>query len=166
MDLVILVSFDGQIDEVRFRQLTNPRSADTGLRYARLLKRYLRSTVDSQTCFGASEVGRFVEKLVREGAGFRTPQAFLYALDFYAVIFGFPFKKEDFLRWKWMADDYSRTAPAEEPSSFCGRALHALLGASGACGGPSGGPQDHSREAPTVRAGLTTSTDPCKGPGY
>lgn len=69
-------------------------------------------------CFSASEVGKFIETLVREGAGFRTPQAFLYALDFYAVIFGFAFKKEDCLRWKRMSDDYSKSAPPKSQAPF------------------------------------------------
>ena len=117
MDLVELVTFDAQVDEVRFLQLTEPRSPDTGLRYARLLMRYLDfvKKVEPQPAkgaiFTALPVGSFIESLISSGAGYRTPQAFLYSLEYFAVLFGYESPKLQMRRWKRAADDYAKRAP-------------------------------------------------------
>ena len=72
MDLIGLVSKPDNpgIDERRFRQLTDPRSPDTGIRYANLMRRFLdflgevENSDRSETDGGAispDNVGRFVE---------------------------------------------------------------------------------------------------------
>lgn len=84
MELVDLVYYDGQIDETRFNQLTDPRSPDTGLRYARLLRRFMTFVSegkvggDKTQVISPGSIGGFVEHLISLKCGFKTPQALIY----------------------------------------------------------------------------------------
>ena len=126
MDLVDLVYHDSSpsnVDESKFQVYTDPRSPDTGLRYGRLLRRYLAWIGDSQEkdeVFSNEPIGGFLQSLISEKAGMRTPQAFLYTLEFFSVIFGFQVDKSGFRRWRKMADDYARSAPPSSPAPFMG----------------------------------------------
>ena len=122
MDLIGLVSKPDNpgIDERRFRQLTDPRSPDTGIRHANLMRRFLdflgevENSDRPETDGGAispDNVGRFVEHFIATGAGYRTPQSFLYSLEYFAVLFGYETPKIQFRRWKKLADDYADKAP-------------------------------------------------------
>lgn len=87
MDLVALVTTaEGELDPTKFTYYTDPRSPDTGLRYARLLRRYLASVglVQGDEVFASEKVGNFISQLIETRAGSRTPQAMLYTLEFLA----------------------------------------------------------------------------------
>ena len=113
LELVNLVFDEGAINGERLTHYTDPRSPDTGLRYGRLLKRYLGFFEDSkgEDCFSSANVGLFIEHLTRNNAGKRTPQAFLYTLEFFSVNFGFSYDRDGLRRWRRIADDYSKKAP-------------------------------------------------------
>eukprot|EP00435_Cladocopium_sp_Y103_P034639 s1626_g9.t1 len=120
MDLIPLVSKGDppEIDEDRFKQLTDPRSPDTGIRYVNLMKRFLEflrakksETEKSGDLLAPESVGAFVEHLISSCSGYRTPQAFLYSLEYFSVLFGFQTPKIQFRRWKRLADDYADKAP-------------------------------------------------------
>ena len=124
MDLVGLVftEKDAGVDEDKFKSYTDPRSPDTGLRYARLLRRFLNFCGESKKAdvFSSKSIGGFIEELITTGAGSRTPQAVLYMLEFFSVIFGFKYERGRVRRWKKMADDYARNAPPRKPAPFLG----------------------------------------------
>eukprot|EP00435_Cladocopium_sp_Y103_P057110 s1830_g19.t1 len=120
MDLVGLVSKPDNpgIDERRFRQLTDPRSPDTGIRYANLMRRFLDFLSEEkfdpesgEEAISPENVGKIIEHLTASGVGFRTPQSFLYGLDYFSVLFGYQPPKIQFRRWKKLADDYAAKAP-------------------------------------------------------
>ena len=123
MDIVYLVYFDEQLDEARFARLTDPRSPTTGLRYARLLKRFL-DWVSTQGRYNeikpmtAEYLGKFVEYLVEQSSGFNTPKSFLFALEYYSVLFGFVTPKIELRRWKKIAEDYQSRAPERKPAAY------------------------------------------------
>eukprot|EP00435_Cladocopium_sp_Y103_P012655 s309_g3.t1 len=60
---------------------------------------------------GPELIGKFVEHLIDQRCGFKTPQAFLYSLEYFSVIFGYDLPRISVRRWKRMADDYSAKAP-------------------------------------------------------
>ena len=121
MDMVELVFYDGQLDEARFGLLTDPRSPSTGLRYARLLKRFLL-WVSSQGKYGelkpitAAYLGGFVELLISTNTGHNTPRSFLFALEYFSVLFGYVTPKIELRRWKKMGDGYAANAPPRQPA--------------------------------------------------
>ena len=123
MDLSDLVFFDGQVDESRFARLTDPRSPTTGLRYARLMKRFL-DWVSLQGKYSeiqpitANYLGRFVEYLIEQSTGFHTPKSFLFALEYYSVLFGFTTPKIELRRWRKIAEDYQVRAPPRKPAPY------------------------------------------------
>ena len=123
IDLIYCESEPSSLDEAKFQVYTDPRSPDTGIRYGRLLRRYLAWIGDSTEkteVFESDPIGGFLQSLISEKAGMRTPQAFLYALEFFSVIFGFQMNKAGFRRWRKMADDYARSAPPSSPAPFMG----------------------------------------------
>ena len=118
LELVELVSEAGVINDARLAHYTDPRSPDTGLRYGRLLKRFLlfAEGQKGEDCFSSANIGSFVEHLIESNAGMRTPQAFLYTLEFFSVVFGFGFERNSLRRWKRPADDYAKKAPPRSPA--------------------------------------------------
>ena len=123
VDLVYLHSEPSMVDESKFQVYTDPRSPDTGLRYGRLLRRFLAwlgDEAEGERVFSNECIGGFIQELIKSASGLRTPQAFLYSLEFFSVIFGFQVEKSGFRRWRKMADDYSRTAPPSKPAPFLG----------------------------------------------
>lgn len=118
MTITDLVCEAGRMDTVRFHHYTHPRNASTGLRYGRLTQRYMAQVrpTSGEAYFSTRGIGLFVERLVENGGGSRTPQAFLYALEFFSVLLGFVYDRVDFKRWKRLADDHAKSAPASVPA--------------------------------------------------
>ena len=79
---------------------------------------------------GRDAVLSFMEKLIKDGAGFRTPQGFLYALEWFGVAFGYQnsgFKWPRCKHCKRMADDYASKAPSSNPAPYFEVAVLAYL---------------------------------------
>lgn len=97
MDLAELTSCpDGGFDEARFRMHVAPNKARTGMRYARLLQAMFEPKnrdrlpyVEKEEPFEKLNCLCYMEAMVQSEVGRRTPQAFLYAVDFFAKAFGF-----------------------------------------------------------------------------
>lgn len=119
MTLTDLVYEENKLNLVRFNHYTHPRNAATGLRYGRLVRRYMAhyEPEEGEEYFSTRGIGAFVEHLIGSGGGSRTPQAFLYALEFFSVLMGFAYDKTDFKRWKRLADDHAKSAlrPSQRP---------------------------------------------------
>ena len=119
MDLVasVVPSAGSDIDEEMFHTLTDPRSAGTGLRYARLMKSHLEAYEALEKkdrpddVFGLAFVQERVLDLIKSNAGYRTPQGLLYAIDHFSVIFGFVAHGAKHPRCRKLANDYSKQAP-------------------------------------------------------
>ena len=130
MDLSEIVEEGRSLDLERFKVLTAPNRAATGLGYARLLMRLLnwhdlhqglriRSTVDAK--LGILD---FTEHLIQQKSGFMTPRTFLYAIDYLA--FGYVATGSHWFRAKRLADHYAksrtrapRRAPGFQKSTMC-----------------------------------------------
>ena len=125
MELLILAYSDQGFNMEKFRLYTEPRSGGTGLRYARMMERLLEfywgkygKEAKYPSPVGKDVVLDFIETTMSKGAGYRTPKAMLYALDFYAVVFGFDNHGSKWPRCVRMADDYSKKAPPRNPAPF------------------------------------------------
>ena len=112
MDLVETVVEGGELLEDRFHILTEPRSAGTGLRYVRLLRRYVDAYQEQcdpekapQDLFSEGFMQKFVLQLISEGAGFRTPQSLVYAIEHFGGVFGFETPGPRHARIRKMAND-------------------------------------------------------------
>ena len=96
MDLKSIVESGRTLDEDKFRLLTAPNRASTGLGYARLMRRLMDWNLKSSG-LGVKEgspdqvmgVLNFVIHLTQKEVGYMTPRAFLYAWEYYARAFGF-----------------------------------------------------------------------------
>ena len=110
----------GQIDEKKFELFTQPRSPGTGLRYARLLKLYLKEMFSKYTnenrpeVFGSTAIQSYVFQLIEEEVGFMTPLSFIYAVEHFATIFGFEAPGARSPRVRRFATDYSKKAPEKK----------------------------------------------------
>lgn len=135
MDLVDLVvpHSGGDIDSDRFRLHTEPKSPGTGLRYVRMLERLIRRheeiygsatgeddevTRNRPSVIGKAFVLEFIEELVNSEAGFRTPQAVLYAMEFFSIVFGFEPMNRDWARCKKLADNYAAKRPPRSGADY------------------------------------------------
>ena len=136
MELTDLIFIDQQdkIDEEKFHWYTEPRSVGTGYRYACMLRRLIDHHISAHgDCsltpyiLGRDAILEFIEKLVREGAGFRTPQGLLYSLEWFGVAFGFQTSGFRWPRCKRMADDYAKKAPVADPAPYLEVAVLAYL---------------------------------------
>ena len=126
MDLVDLVfdeTKDPPLDASRFALHTEPKSPSTGLRYVRMLERLLdyfdgleEKTEDSPV--SKQVVTTFIEKLIRDEAGFRTPQSVMYALDFFGVVFGFQRGGSGWDRCLKLAGTYASKRPPRTGADF------------------------------------------------
>lgn len=95
MDIVDPVFNGREIDSEKFNTLTDPRNPKTGLRYARLMSSFIQeyknkhgSDHDVQI-FGLDWVQEKILDLIARGVGHNTPQALIYAIEHFSVIFGF-----------------------------------------------------------------------------
>ena len=126
MELVELVFDETKsppMDLERFALHTEPKSPNTGLRYVRLMERLL----DFHESLGEDAepnpvskqvVTAFIEKLVLEESGYRTPQAMMYALDFFGVVFGFQKGGAGWDRCVKMAGTYASKRPPRVGADF------------------------------------------------
>ena len=124
MDLPEIVEEGRSLDLERFKTLTAPNRAATGLGYARLMMRLLnwhetrqglriRGPVDAK--LGVLD---FTEHLMQEKSGFMTPRTFLYAVDYYGKAFGYVATGSHWFRAKRLADYYAKSktrAPRRAP---------------------------------------------------
>eukprot|EP00435_Cladocopium_sp_Y103_P061000 s40_g22.t1 len=125
MDLIADVSKDGtEIDDAVFTTLTDPKSAGTGLRYARLLRRFLdafaegKSAEELKTPFDQPSLQAYVVKLIQDEVGYRTPQSLLYAVEFYSGIFGFACPGAAHQRVRKLSREYIAKAPERDPAPY------------------------------------------------
>ena len=109
-----------QIDEGKFELFTQPRSPGTGLRYARLLKLYLKHMSNKYTnenrpeVFGSTALQSYIFQLIGEEVGFMTPLSLIYAVEHFATIFGFEAPGTKNPRVRRFATDYSKKAPEKK----------------------------------------------------
>ena len=126
LEIIDLITTDGrEVDEVKFHWYTEPRTVSTAYRYARIMLRYgsfyekkYGSFATTPPITGKVSVLEFVEVLKKEGAGRRTPQTLLYALDWFSVILGYDCEGVRYPRAKRMADDYAKDAPPRNPAPY------------------------------------------------
>ena len=128
VDLVVITKDDSKepsIDEKRFRLHVEPKGAGTGLGYVRLMERlvkfhedYVERDEEELTPVSRAAVLAFTEHLISEEAGFKTPKALLYALDFYSVSYGFRLDSGVMQRCRKLADTYSSKKPPRKGADF------------------------------------------------
>ena len=127
MDLVETVSSrDGVIDSALFHRYTDPKSAGTALRYARLLSRYLQAyeikygtpSVTGPKIMGLEAIQAFVISLIEEEVGFYTPRSFLYAVEYFGGLFGYHSPGSAHPRVRRLCTDYVGKSPERRPAPF------------------------------------------------
>ena len=127
MELATIIAPEGKVDEARFRLLTRPKKAGTGMNYVRLMTRFLgwrmnRSDLDRREGGFDAKFGvlDFVESLVQDETGYLTPRTFLYAVDYFAIAFGFNAVGGHWHRAKRLASSYaaSKTTPPSRAPFF------------------------------------------------
>ena len=135
MELASIIAPEGKVDEARFRLLTRPKRASTGMNYVRLMTRFMswrnsRSDLDKReggfdARFGVLD---FVESLVQDEVGFLTPRTFLYSVDYFATAFGFNAVGGHWHRAKRLATSYaaSKTTPTSRAPFFTKATMAAL----------------------------------------
>ena len=135
MDLESMVEPSKVLDKDRFRLLTRPNRAATGLNYTRLMDRFLkwrrtRKDLDGvegplDARFGSLE---FVEYLMQKQVGYLTPRSFLYAVDYFSTAFGFDPKGKCWHRAKRLALSFAnkRANPVARAPCFMKATLLAL----------------------------------------
>ena len=135
MDLTAMVEHGGTFDKERFRLLTRPNRAATGLNYVRLMDRYLRwrrerSDLGSKESplDGRMGVLEFVEYMMQKQVGYLTPRSFLYAVDYFSSAFGFEHRGKFWNRAKRLALSFanSRLGPVSRAPCFFRATLVAL----------------------------------------
>ena len=135
MELASIIAPEGKIDETRFRLLTRPKRAGTGMNYVRLMTKFLgwrmhRGDLDKREGGFDAKFGilDFVESLVQEESGYLTPRTFLYAVDYFATAFGFDAVGGHWYRAKRLAASYaaSKTTPTSRAPFFTKATLAAL----------------------------------------
>ena len=135
MELAEIIAPSGKVDVERFRLLTRPKRASTGLNYVRLMERFLswrrdRPELDKRTGGLDSKMGvlDFVESLIQEQVGYLTPRSFLYSLDYFATAFGFLATGGSWNRAKRLAGVYasSKVTPTSRAPLFTKTTLASL----------------------------------------
>ena len=98
-----------------------PRRAATGLRYARLARKYLTWMKGKEKDAGCHHnfsdndvVWLYLRDLCSEGAGRFTPKSCVHALQFFADAFGAKFEASSYKRLRKIAEQHSRS---EKPPS-------------------------------------------------
>ena len=107
----------------RFALHTEPKSPNTGLRYVRMMERLLdfHESLGEDTepnPVSKQVVTSFIERLILEESGYRTPQAMMYALDFFGVVFGFQKGGVGWDRCLKMAGTYASKRPPRVGADF------------------------------------------------
>ena len=124
MDLVDSVAKDGEILDDSFYAYTDPKSAGTALRYARLMSKYLQdydikhgaqSAVGPKP-FSLEAIQAFVTAQMAEQVGYYTPQSFLYAVEYFSSLFGFHSPGSSHPRVRKLCRDYIAKAPERSPA--------------------------------------------------
>ena len=127
MDLVEAVSSkEGIIDYALFHKYTDPKSAGTALRYARLLERYVQAyeikhgapSVTGPKIMGLEAIQAFVISMIEEGVGFYTPRSFLYAVEYFGGLFGYHSPGSAHPRVRRLCSDYVGKSPERKPAPF------------------------------------------------
>ena len=127
MDLVETVSSkEGVIDYALFHRYTDPKSAGTALRYARLLGRYLQAyeikygapSVTGPKIMGLEAIQAFIISLIEEEVGFYTPRSFLYAVEYFGGLFGYHSPGCAHPRVRRLCTDYVSKSPERRPAPF------------------------------------------------
>eukprot|EP00435_Cladocopium_sp_Y103_P040990 s2430_g11.t1 len=135
MEMEEIVEKDGVLDEDRFRRLTTPNRAGTGLNYTRLMTRFLNWGQSQERIVGAGVpvdqllgVLEFTEHLVQAECGYLTPRSFLYAMDFFGNALGFAPNGGRWNRAKRLAASYaaSKTTPTSRAPGFVKATMIAL----------------------------------------
>ena len=135
MDLVSMVEPGGVLDKDRFRLLTRPNRASTGLNYSRLIDRYLRwrrERTDLDEKKGPLDLRMgildYVEYMMQKQVGYLTPRSFLYAVDYFSSAFGFEHKGKFWNRAKRLALMFanSKSGPVVRAPCFLRATLVAL----------------------------------------
>ena len=135
MELTAILEEHGPLDRERFKTLTRPNRAATGLNYVRLMTRLLewrfrKPELDSRggDLDGRMGVLEYVEDLISKQVGFMTPRSLLYAIDFFGVLFGFDAKGKYWARAKKLAAGYaqSKTTPTSRAPAFGRDTMRAL----------------------------------------
>ena len=117
MDIVDPVFNGREIDSEKCNTLTDPSNPKMGLRYARLMSSFIQeyknkhgSDHDVQI-FGLDWVQEKILDLIARGVGHNTPQALIYAIEHFSVIFGFNSPGSKHPRCRKLANDYVKAAP-------------------------------------------------------
>ena len=111
---------NGQMDTEKFKLLTAPRAAGTGVRYAQLVWTYVEKMSHQFTMatrpavFGVQAIQAHVFELIQEEKGFMTPLSFIYAVEHFATVFGFDSPGTRSPRCRKFALDYSKKAPEKK----------------------------------------------------
>ena len=116
MDLKSIVESGRTMDDEKFKLLTAPNRASTGLGYARLMRRLMDWNLKSSG-LGVKEgspdqvmgVLNFVIHLTQKEVGYMTPRAFLYAWEYYARAFGFAPDGPHWGRAKRLCSQYAQS---------------------------------------------------------
>ena len=118
MDILESVVPIRDVDEAKFFALTDPRSAGTGLRYARLLDKYLSwiqegypGGIEPHKIFALGQVEKYLLGLIEEKVGFKTPLGLVYSLIHFSDLFGFSCPGGRHPRNRKLALDYSKKSP-------------------------------------------------------
>jgi len=118
MDILESVVPIRDVDEAKFFALTDPRSAGTGLRYARLLDKYLSwiqegypGGIEPHKIFALGQVEKYILGLIEEKVGFKTPLGLVYSLIHFSDLFGFSCPGGRHPRNRKLALDYSKKSP-------------------------------------------------------
>ena len=135
MELTAILEEKGPLDRERFKKLTKPHRAATGLNYVRLMTkllewRFRRPDLDSRegSLDGRMGILEYVEHLIEKQVGFMTPRSLMYAIDFFGTLFGFDAKGSFWSRAKTLAAGYaqSKTTPPSRAPAFGRSTMKAL----------------------------------------
>ena len=118
MDILESVVPIRDVDEAKFFALTDPRSAGTGLRYARLLDKYLSwiqegypGGIEPHKIFALGQVEKYILGLIEEKVGFKTHLGLIYSFIHFSDLFGFSCPGGRHPRNRKLAMDYSKKSP-------------------------------------------------------
>ena len=134
MEISPLVEQGKNFDSDRFRLLTRPTRAATGLNYTRLMNRFLHWRSDRVELNDAAGLAaklpvlEFVEHLMQKQVGYLTPRSFLYAVDYFTGAFGFSMSGGSWNRARRLALSFakSKVTPTSRAPGFLKATLAAL----------------------------------------
>ena len=126
MDIIHIVEAQGAVDEARFQTHTAPNRASTGLRYVRLMEKFLDwwdsllAQDREASLAGEGDLGRpplsrltilrYVETIIDEGVGKYTPRVLVHSLEYFSGVLGFPLEWTRWSRIKRLTDRYAKRA--------------------------------------------------------